>query len=55
MPLPTISFMFVHLRSHTEFSIVDGTCRVDDLVHAAAQDAQPALAVTDLSNLFGAI
>jgi DNA polymerase-3 subunit alpha len=47
--------MFVHLRSHTEFSIVDGTCRVDDLVGAAAADAQPALAVTDLCNLFGAI
>ena len=46
---------FVHLRSHTEFSVVDGTVRIDDLVKAAAKDGQPAVAVTDLSNLFGAI
>ncbi len=47
--------MFVHLRLHTEFSIVDGTNRVDDVVQAAAEDGQPALAITDLNNLFGAI
>ncbi|MEY3653082.1 MAG: putative polymerase alpha subunit, DnaE subfamily [Pseudomonadota bacterium] len=47
--------MFVHLRLHTEFSIVDGTNRVDDVVKAAAADGQPALAITDLNNLFGAI
>ena len=46
---------FVHLRSHTEYSVVDGTLRVDDMVAAAAADAQPALAITDLNNLFGAI
>jgi len=43
------------LRLHTEFSIVDSTCRIDDVVQAAAEDQQPALAITDLSNLFGAI
>jgi DNA polymerase-3 subunit alpha len=47
--------MFVHLRLHSEFSIVDSTCRIDDVVQAAAEDHQPALAITDLSNLFGAI
>ena len=47
--------MFVHLRLHTEFSVVDGTCRIDDVVKAASRDQQPALAITDLSNLFGAI
>ncbi|MFN4264771.1 MAG: DNA polymerase III subunit alpha [Aquabacterium sp.] len=46
---------FVHLRAHTEFSVVDGTVRIDDLVKAAAKDNQPAVAVTDLSNLFGAV
>ncbi|MFA5682424.1 MAG: PHP domain-containing protein, partial [Hydrogenophaga sp.] len=45
--------MFVHLRLHTEFSVVDGTTRIDDVVDAAAADGQPALAVTDLHNLFG--
>nr|MDP2192447.1 DNA polymerase III subunit alpha [Rhodoferax sp.] len=47
--------MFVHLRLHTEFSVVDGTNRIDDIVKSAAADGQPALAITDLSNLFGAI
>ena len=47
--------MFVHLRLHTEFSVVDGTNRIDDVVKSAAVDGQPALAITDLSNLFGAI
>ena len=47
--------MFVHLRLHTEFSVVDGTTRIDEAVAAAAADGQPALAITDLSNLFGAV
>ena len=47
--------LFVHLRLHTEFSIVDGMARVDDAVAAAADDSMPALAITDASNLFGAI
>jgi DNA polymerase-3 subunit alpha len=46
---------FVHLRAHTEFSVVDGTLRIDSVVAAAAADGQVALAITDLSNLFGAI
>jgi DNA polymerase-3 subunit alpha len=51
----TMQRMFVHLRLHTEFSVVDGTNRVDEIVKAAASDGQPALAITDLNNLFGAI
>jgi len=47
--------MFAHLRLHTEFSVVDGTNRIDDIVKAAAADGQPALAITDLNNLFGAV
>ena len=35
--------MFIHLRLHTEFSVVDGTNRVDEVVDAAAADAQGAL------------
>src|SRR4029079_4899074 len=54
--LPTIEPMgFVHLRTHTEYSVVDGTLRVADAVRAARQDAQVALAITDLGNLFGAV
>ena len=47
--------MFVHLRIHTEFSVVDGTNRIDEIVGAAKADEQPALAITDLSNLFGTV
>ncbi|WP_092004406.1 DNA polymerase III subunit alpha [Polaromonas sp. OV174] len=47
--------MFVHLRIHTEFSVVDGTNRIDEIVAAAAADLQPALAITDLCNLFGTV
>jgi DNA polymerase III subunit alpha len=47
--------MFTHLRLHTEFSIADGTVRIDELATAAAADGQIALAVTDLSNLFAAL
>ena len=47
--------MYIHLRLHTEFSVVDGTVRVDEAVKAAVQHGQGALAVTDLNNLFGAV
>ncbi|MFZ2652833.1 MAG: DNA polymerase III subunit alpha [Burkholderiaceae bacterium] len=46
---------FVHLRTHTEYSVVDGIARIDDLTQAAAADGQGALAITDLCNLYGAI
>ena len=51
----TILPQFVHLRCHSEYSIVDGIVRIDDYIEAANQDAMPALALSDLSNLFGAI
>ena len=47
--------MFVHLRTHTEFSVTDATIRIDEVVKAAAADGQGALAITDLSNLFGTV
>ena len=46
---------FVHLRTHTEYSVVDGTLRIADAAALARADGQPALAITDLSNLFGAV
>ena len=52
---PTQDPRFVHLRMHSEYSISDGIVRIDAAVDAAAQDAQPALALTDLSNLFGLV
>ncbi len=47
--------MFVHLRTHTEYSVVDGILRIEPLLQAAAADAQGALAITDLGNLFGTV
>ncbi len=46
---------FVHLRVHSEFSITDGVVRIDDAVAAAVKDEMGALAITDLSNLFGLV
>ncbi len=46
---------FIHLRIHSEYSISDGIVRIDDAVAHAAKDNMPALAVTDLSNLFGVV
>ncbi|MFM7697521.1 MAG: DNA polymerase III subunit alpha, partial [Limnohabitans sp.] len=47
--------MFTHLRLHTEYSITDGSCKIDDLVEKAVADGQIALAITDNNNLFAAI
>ena len=46
---------FIHLRLHSEYSVVDGTVRLDDVLPRAKADQMPALALTDLNNLFGAI
>jgi DNA polymerase-3 subunit alpha len=46
---------FVHLRTHSEFSVVDGTLRIDAAAAAARADRQVALGITDLNNLFGAV
>jgi len=46
---------FVHLRLHSEYSIVDGIVRIDEAVEAAAADGMPALALTDLANVFGMV
>ncbi len=49
------SLNFVHLRLHSEYSVVDGIVRMDEAVAKAAADSMPALALTDLSNLFGLV
>jgi len=46
---------FVHLRLHSEYSVTDGIVRLDDAVAAAANDGMPALALTDLANVFGMV
>src|SRR5437870_7072488 len=46
---------FVHLHLHTEYSLLDGGCRLDRLMEKAHELKYPALAVTDHGVLFGAI
>ena len=46
---------FIHLRTHTEYSVVDGMLRIDALAKAACADGQGALAISDLNNLFGTV
>ena len=45
---------FVHLHVHTEYSMLDGAARLDDLFARAAEMGMPALAMTDHGNVFGA-
>ncbi len=46
---------FIHLRVHSAYSLLEGALPVKALAKLAAKDAQPALAVTDRNNLFGAL
>ena len=46
---------FAHLHVHSEFSMLDGAARVNDMVAAAAADDQPAIAITDHGVLYGVI
>lgn len=46
---------FVHLHVHTEYSLLDGACRVTDIIETCARFGMPAVAVTDHGNLFCAV
>ncbi|MBN1595689.1 DNA polymerase III subunit alpha [candidate division FCPU426 bacterium] len=46
---------FVHLHVHTEYSLLDGACRIDALIQRARELKMPALAITDHGALYGAI
>ena len=50
-----MSSSFVHLHVHTEYSMLDGAARLDQLVSKAARDGQPALGITDHGNMYGVI
>lgn len=45
----------MHLRLHTEYSLVDGIVRVPELMAAVAAAGMPAVALTDQSNLFAMV
>ena len=46
---------FTHLHLHTEFSMLDGAARVQEVVAAAAADGQPAIGITDHGNMYGVL
>ncbi len=46
---------FVHLHLHSQYSLLDGANRLDDLLTAAKEAEMPAMALTDHGNLFGAV
>ncbi|MBQ7880447.1 MAG: PHP domain-containing protein, partial [Clostridia bacterium] len=46
---------FVHLHVHSEYSILDGACRIKDLVSRAKELGMSAVAITDHGNMFGTV
>src|SRR3990167_4581477 len=46
---------FVHLHTHSHYSLLDGLSRIDQLVKTAKEYDMPALALTDHGNMYGAI
>ncbi|MFC1806515.1 DNA polymerase III subunit alpha, partial [Planctomycetota bacterium] len=46
---------FVHLHVHSHFSLLDGACKIDELVETAKRYGMPGVAVTDHGNMFGAV
>src|ERR1051326_2487307 len=46
---------FVHLHLHTDYSMLDGACGIDKLVHRVHELGMPAVAMTDHGNIFGAV
>ena len=47
--------MFTHLHLHTQFSLLDGACRLGELVSRAKELDMTSLAVTDHGNMYGAV
>ena len=46
---------FVHLHLHTEFSLLDGACRIDEVLDQAVALKMPAMAVTEHGNMFSSV
>ncbi len=46
---------FVHLHTHTEYSLLDGACRIEKLVEKAAELGMEAIAITDHGNMYGVV
>ena len=46
---------FIHLHTHSHYSLLDGLSKVEDLVDLAKKYEMPAMAITDHGNMYGAI
>ena len=53
--LTSSSPAFVHLHLHSQYSLLDGAIRIEDLINKAKQTGMPAVAITDHGNMFGAV
>ena len=53
--MPSVDPKFVHLHVHSDYSLLDGCCRIDRLMDRALELGMPAIALTDHGNLYGAI
>lgn len=47
--------MFIHLRTHSVYSLLKGSIKIEELVSLCVQNNMPAVAITDLGNLFGSL
>ena len=48
------AFPFVHLHNHTQYSVLESTTKISDLIDMAVENEMPAVAITDYANLYGA-
>lgn len=46
---------FVHLHVHSEYSLLDGACKIKDMVSRAKELNQPAIAMTDHGSMYGVV
>ena len=46
---------FIHLRTHSSYSLAESTLKIDNIVDLAKQNNMPSIALTDNNNMFGAL